>query len=48
MIDTTIENTVHSVVGEHQILTQEMIGTVRSHFMGFSCIRRIASLPMRS
>ena len=34
MIDTTIENTVHSVVGEHQILTQEMIGTVRSHFMG--------------
>lgn len=34
MIDTTIENTVHSVVGEHQILTQEMIGAVRSHFMG--------------
>lgn len=34
MIDTTIENTVHSVVGEHQILTQEMIGTVRGHFMG--------------
>ena len=38
MIDTTIENTVHSVVGEHQILTQEMIGTVRGHFMGiFLC-----------
>ncbi len=34
MIDTTIENTVHSVIGEHQLLTQEMIDEVRGHFMG--------------
>lgn len=34
MIDTTIENTVHSVIGEHQMMTQEMIDSVRSHFMG--------------
>ncbi len=34
MIDTTIENTVRSVIGEHRILTQEMIQEVREHFMG--------------
>ncbi len=34
MIDTTIENTVHSVIGEHRILTQDMIQEVRQHFMG--------------
>lgn len=34
MIDTTIENTVHSVIGEHRILTQEMIQSIRGHFLG--------------
>ncbi len=34
MIDTTIENTVHSVIGEHHLLTQDMIQQVRDHFLG--------------
>ncbi len=34
MIDTTIENTVHSVIGEHHLLTQDMIQQVREHFLG--------------
>ena len=34
MIDTTIENAVHAAVGEHQIITQEMIDTLRHRFQG--------------
>lgn len=34
MIDTTIENAVHAAVGEHQVITQEMIDTLRHRFQG--------------
>lgn len=34
MIDTTIENAVHAAVGEHQVITQEMINTLRHRFQG--------------
>lgn len=34
MLDTTIENAVHAAVGEHQVITQEMIDTLRHRFQG--------------
>ena len=34
MIDTTIENAVHAAVGEHQVITEEMIDTLRHRFQG--------------
>lgn len=34
MIDTTIENAVHAAIGEHTIITQEMIEAVRHRFQG--------------
>lgn len=34
MIDTTIENAVHAAVGEHQVITQGMIDTLRHRFQG--------------
>ena len=34
MIDTSIESTVHAAIGEHQLLTQEMIETIRRRFLG--------------
>ena len=34
MIGTTIENAVHAAIGEHTIITQEMIEAVRHRFQG--------------
>ena len=34
MLDTTIENAVHAAVGEHQVITEEMIDTLRHRFQG--------------
>ena len=34
MIDSTIENAVHAAIGEHTMITQEMIEAVRRPFLG--------------
>ena len=48
MIDDTIDKTVDSAVGEHTLITEEMIEQIAAVFWGCSSGWRISNLPQRN